>query len=172
MWLRCTFVVVLAAASVGGCLGGGDDSDAPRPTAQRPATPKEKPPELRLVEFVQLNGSGVHGAARLVFDGRRLGVESIASGATAARMHMQHIHLPAGNAEGKCPTRSLDADGDGFVSLKESVGAYGAPAVSLEPFPMPEGPEWRVQAGPRSAERLRARPRCPGGARHAGARAL
>jgi hypothetical protein len=35
--------------------------------------------------------------------------------------------------------RELDRDHDGLISLEEGVPAYGAPAVSLEPFPAPTG---------------------------------
>jgi hypothetical protein len=138
---------LLAAAAFGGCLGGSEDDNASRApaNAQHPATsgrPAGKPPELRLVEMHPVNGSGVHAVARLLLEGRRLGVESIASGAAPGQMHMQHIHLPAGNADGKCPTRKLDANGDGLVSLDESLSAYGAPAVSLEPFPTSKESNW------------------------------
>ena len=149
--LRLTFVgALLAASAFGGCLGGSErddvgdrDEKAERPvSSERPAG---KPSELRLVELEPVNGSGVRAVARLLLDGRRLAVDSIASGATPGQAHMQHIHLPDGDAEGRCPTRKLDADGDGFVSLEESVSAYGAPAVSLEPFPMSEGPDWEYE---------------------------
>jgi hypothetical protein len=50
---------------------------------------------------------------------------------------MQHLHMPEGNARGSCPTRELDRDHDGLISLEEGAPAYGAPAVSLEPFPAP-----------------------------------
>jgi EF hand len=146
--LRLTFVGALVAASgFGGCLGGDGRDDVGNPDAktERPVSserPAEKSPELRLVELRPLNGSGVRAVARLLLDGRRLAVESVASGAAPGRAHMQHIHMPDGDGEGKCPTRKLDADGDGFVSLEEGVSSYGAPAVSLEPFPMSEGPDW------------------------------
>ena len=149
--LRLTFVgALLAASAFGGCLGGSGRDDLGRPDekAERAVSserPAGKSPELRLVELEPVNGSGVRAVARLLLDGRRLAVDSIASGATPGRAHMQHIHLPDAGAEGKCPTRKLDADGDGFVSLEEGVSSYGAPAVSLEPFPMPEGPDWEYE---------------------------
>ena len=149
--LRLTFVGALVAASAfGGCLGGGgrDDVGNPDEQAERQVSSErsaEKSPELRLVELEPVNSSGVRAVARLLLDGRRLAVDSIASGATPGRAHMQHIHMPDAGAEGKCPTRNLDADGDGFVSLQEGVSSYGAPAVSLEPFPMSEGPDWEYR---------------------------
>jgi hypothetical protein len=150
--LTLTFMgALLAAWAFAGCLGaGGRDDDAAQTGAKterpvRAERPAEKPPKLRLVELHPLNGSGTRAVARLLLDGRRVGVESTASGATAGQMHMQHIHVPQGSTEGKCPTSDLDADGDGFVSLQESVGAYGAPAVSLEPFPTSDGAGWEYE---------------------------
>ena len=149
---RVLFVgALLAAVTFGGCLGGSerdgavDDSGTKAERRVSTERPAEKSPELRLVQLRPMNGSGVKGVARLLLDGRRLGVDSIASGAVPGRMHMQHIHVPEGDVEGKCPTPAADADGDGFVSLEESVGSYGAPVVSLEPFPMPEGPDWQYE---------------------------
>jgi hypothetical protein len=141
---------LLAAVAFGGCLGGSEREDVRDVGAQaespvRAQRPAEKPPELRVVKLQPLNGSGVRAVARLLVDGRRVAVKSIASGATPGQAHMQHIHVPDGDAEGTCPTPNLDADGDGFVSLEESVSAYGAPAVSLEPFPMSEGPDWEYE---------------------------
>jgi hypothetical protein len=149
--LALTLVLtLLAAAAFGGCLGGSEREDVRDGGAKverpvRAGRPAEKPPELRVVELQPVNGSGVRTVARLLVDGRRVAVKSIASGATPGRAHMQHIHVPEGDAEGKCPTPDLDADGDGFVSLEESVSAYGAPAVSLEPFPMSEGADWEYE---------------------------
>ena len=50
------------------------------------------------MELEPVNGSGVRAVARLLLEGRRLAVDSVASGATPGRMHMQHIHLPDGGA--------------------------------------------------------------------------
>jgi hypothetical protein len=141
-------VGVLAAAAVfGGCLGG-DDSHKPLGSAARAeraassAGQAAQQAEMRLVELHPLNHSGVHGAARLLLDGRRLGVESIATGALPGQMHMQHLHVPPKGADGTCPTPKLDKNHDGFVDLAEGLGSYGAPVVSLEPFPMSDGPSW------------------------------
>jgi hypothetical protein len=42
-------------------------------------------------------------------------------GPIAGQEHMQHIHLPEGEGAGSCPTRDLDKDGDGIVSLEEGA---------------------------------------------------
>jgi hypothetical protein len=98
--------------------------------------------ELRLVELHALNGSDVRAVARLLLEGRTLSVESMATGAAPGKMHMQHVHIPPGDTKGTCPTPALDKNGDGLVSLKEGLGSYGPPVVSLEPFPMVKGSSW------------------------------
>jgi hypothetical protein len=101
---------------------------------------------LREVQLHPLNGSGVRGAARLLLRDGELSVESFVSGAAPGRVHMQHIHVPAGRADRSCPTRALDGNRDGLVSLKEGLGAYGPPVVSLEPFPKLKGSSWDYAA--------------------------
>jgi hypothetical protein len=133
--------VLAATAAFGGC---GDEPDG-RPgtspgTPARTELPAAKNATMRLVTLEPLNGSGVHGTARVLAEGRTLSVVSFAAGAEPHEMHMQHIHVPEGEADGRCPTADLDADGDGIVTLEEGAPAYGAPVVSLEPFP--EGQEF------------------------------
>jgi hypothetical protein len=132
--------IALAAALVAGCLGGQhrDHGAAPR-AAARHALPTTA---LRLVQLHPLNGSGVRGAVRVLLRGRQVSVESFTTGAVPGRVHMQHIHVPPGGADGTCPTAAMDANGDGFVSLKEGLGAYGPPAVSLTPFPKVDSASW------------------------------
>ena len=135
--------VLAVSAAFGGC---GDEPDR-RPdtssgTPARTELPAAKNATMRLVELEPLNGSGVHGTARVLAEGRTLSVVSFATGAEPREMHMQHIHLPEGEVDGRCPTADLDANGDGIVTLEEGAPAYGAPVVSLEPFPEPEGQEY------------------------------
>src|SRR3954451_18429289 len=114
--------LALAAALVAGCLGGRHpEHGAARRAAAHHAAPTTA---LQLVQLHPLNGSGVRGAVRLLLRGRQLSVESFATGTMPGRVHMQHIHVPPGGADGTCPTPALDANGDGFVSLKEGLGAY------------------------------------------------
>jgi hypothetical protein len=134
-------MALATAAALSGCFGDKDQS--PQTRTGPPRAAHHRPvKELRLVELHALNGSGVHGVARLLLDGRTLSVESMASGAAPGRMHMQHVHVPPGDADGTCPTPALDTNGDGLVSLKEGLGSYGPPVVSLEPFPDVKGSSW------------------------------
>src|SRR3954470_989687 len=139
-FLATTMALAAAAAALSGCLGGDEQRGASRhrPASQTRSTAQQRPATstaLRDVRLQPLNGSKVRGAARLLLRDGHLSVESFVSGAAPGRVHMQHIHVPAGRAGGSCPTPALDANGDGLVSLKEGLGAYGPPVVSLEPFP-------------------------------------
>jgi hypothetical protein len=137
--------VLVVAATLAGCFGDKDrkEAKAPPARAQSAARPDQRPvKELRLVELHALNGSGVQSVARLLLEDGTLSVESIATGAAPGKMHMQHIHIPPGGTDGTCPTPDLDKDGDGLVSLKEGLGSYGPPVVSLEPFPHVKGSSW------------------------------
>jgi hypothetical protein len=146
-------MTLAAAAAVTGCFGDKDRS--PRTHKEPPRTAHERPvKELRLVELHALNGSGVRGVARLLLDGRTLSIESMATGAAPGRMHMQHVHVPPGAADGTCPTPALDADGDGMVSLEEGLGSYGPPIVSLEPFPRVKGSSWEYAGNLRASSGL------------------
>jgi hypothetical protein len=139
-----SFAAVMAViASFVGCGDEGDGRrDANGGTPARSEQPPRQEAKLRLVELEPLNRSGVHGTARLLVEGSRVSVVAAAAGASPGHLHMQHIHVPEAT-DGQCPTAALDADGDGIVTLEEGAPAYGAPAVSLEPFPEPEGPTFR-----------------------------
>ena len=91
----------------------------------------------REVALEPVNDSVIAGNARLALSGSRLYAWISLAGYIEGRQHMQHIHVPERDARGSCPTRELDRDDDGLISLEEGVPAYGAPAVSLEPFPAP-----------------------------------
>jgi len=133
------------ATTLTGCFGekDRDEAKAPPARAKSAARAEQGPPKaLRLVELHALNGSGVKGVAQLLLVGRTLSVESVATGAEPGKMHMQHVHVPPGHTKGTCPTPDLDKNGDGLVSLKEGLGSYGPPVVSLEPFPMVKGSSW------------------------------
>ena len=93
----------------------------------------------REVVLDPVNDSVIAGTARLALSGSNLYVWLSLGGPIAGHPHLQHIHVPEGNARGSCPTPALDRNHDGLVSLEEGVPAYGPPAVSLEPFPEPTG---------------------------------
>jgi hypothetical protein len=141
--VRLVFALATSAVALAAC--GDDDAqrDTTAGTPARSERPAAKEAHIRLVQLEPLNRSGVHGIARLLLDGRTIGVVASVEGASQRQTHMQHIHLPEGNVDGSCPTAALDADGDGIVTLEEGAPAYGAPAVSLEPFPKPDEPAFR-----------------------------
>jgi hypothetical protein len=136
--MRIRLAFVIFAVAFAAC---GDEPDRrPDTSAGTPAKSEvqaAKPATMRLVALEALNRSGVRGVARLLVEGDRVAVAANVAGASTGRIHMQHIHVPEGEAEGSCPTADLDANGDGIVTLEEGAPAYGAPAVSLEPFPKP-----------------------------------
>jgi hypothetical protein len=135
----------LAALAIAFAACGDDPEPRPDRSAGTPARselPAAENAQLRLVALEPVNRSGVRGMARLLVEGRALGVDETVVGASARQMHMQHVHVPEGTAEGRCPSAALDANGDGIVTLEEGAPAYGAPTVSLEPFPEPEVPRF------------------------------
>jgi hypothetical protein len=149
-FLATAMALVAAAAALSGCLGRDEHPGAserrPQTEARSAAPQRPATTALREVRLHPLNGSGVRGAARLLLRDGQLSVESFVSGAAPSRVHMQHIHVPPGSADGRCPTRALDANGDGLVSLKEGLGSYGPPVVSLEPFPELQVASWDYAA--------------------------
>lgn len=135
--MRIALALVALTVGFAAC---GDEPDRSGGTPARSERPPAKDAEIRLVALEPLNRSGVHGVARVLVEGDTLGVAATVEGASIRQIHMQHIHVPKGQAEGGCPTAALDANGDGIVTLAEGAPAYGAPAVSLEPFPKPDAP--------------------------------
>ena len=147
--MRIAVALALAAVTVA-LAACADDADEPRDTtAGTPARSESSPSstaQLRLVALEPLNRSGVRGMTRLLVGEGTIAVAQHVTGASQGQLHMQHIHLPEGNADGTCPTGALDANGDGIVTLEEGAPAYGAPAISLEPFPRPDGPAFGFAA--------------------------
>jgi hypothetical protein len=134
-----------------GVLGAcGDEEKRRADTPVRAADARQMGPgkesPLRLIPLASVNASGVTGTARLLLRDGQLSVQAIVRGAETKRPHLQHVHLPSGSEDGRCPTKALDRDGDGVISLQEGSPAYGAPAVSLEPFPTPDAGEFEYMA--------------------------
>jgi hypothetical protein len=76
----------------------------------------------------QLNQSGVSGTGMVTLDGTTATVMIEASGLLAGAPHAQHFHI---GAQGVCPTDADDTNGDGFLSVTEGAGKYGAIGTSL-----------------------------------------
>lgn len=144
---------LLLAAVLGLTLGAcGDDDDTqgrkePAGTAARTTLATASPPGndalLRVLALDPVNRSGVRGTARLLLQGRRLTVEAVVNGSMRGKVHLQHLHLPRGKGDGGCPSKDLDRNRDGLVSLEEGARAYGDPAVLLDPFPKPDSDQFR-----------------------------
>ncbi|SES00490.1 hypothetical protein SAMN05216188_11962 [Lentzea xinjiangensis] len=84
------------------------------------------------IQLQDLNGTGATGTATLTpAAGGALTVSIKASGMTPNSPHAQHIHGSASGHDFMCPTKSADADGDGFVNTEEGLPAYGDIFVSL-----------------------------------------
>ncbi|MCV2489993.1 hypothetical protein OF117_11540 [Geodermatophilus sp. YIM 151500] len=75
-----------------------------------------------------LNGSGASGTGMVTLEGNSATVMIEAQGLLPGSPHAQHFHI---GAQGSCPTDADDADGDGFVSVTEGAGYYGAIGTSL-----------------------------------------
>lgn len=83
-----------------------------------------------------LNNSGVMGKATLMLNGTKLTVKIDATGLEAGKPHPQHIHgFTENNRNSTCPNMSADTDGDGIISLAESVPSYGPILLDLSPMP-------------------------------------
>lgn len=88
------------------------------------------------VQLTELNNSGVSGTATIDLNGNMIDVQLHASGLTPNMEHMQHIHgFTDSNKNAVCPPMSADMDGDGLISLAESVPYYGPILVALTPYP-------------------------------------
>lgn len=128
--------VVLAA-----CGGGASDATGDSPSGRGSVGDAEPADEQRSfrARLGPLNGSGAEGEATLALLDSTLTARLDANGLEPLQEHVQHIHRLEGGEPGRCPTEAADGDGDGMVSLEESLPAYGPVAVKLEPFPRADG---------------------------------
>lgn len=83
-----------------------------------------------------LNNSGVYATVEMIRLGEnKLHVSIKAVGLEVDKPHPQHIHgfdKPVKNAT--CPTLEADTNGDGVISIREGVPAFGPIILPLVPF--------------------------------------
>jgi hypothetical protein len=107
-----------------------------------------------------MNRSGVDGSAALSVRKHDVTVHIRATGLEPDEIHPQKVFgIPQGQAA--CPTSSSDANGDGFVELKEGARAWGRPVLSLLPYPTAPASgniDWLRQIQLSSGERDRLEP--------------
>lgn len=85
--------------------------------------------------LVELNGSGVTGQVWITKLPGQLKVTISAYGLVPRKPHMQHIHGFMDGAQAVVPPMAADTNGDGFVSLAESVVYTGPVLLELKPYP-------------------------------------
>lgn len=81
----------------------------------------------------EVNNSGGSGSVTITLNGNKATINEHWSGLASTFKggpfpHVQHIHV---DAQGKCPTRSADANGDGVVSTPEAAALYGKIGTTL-----------------------------------------
>lgn len=82
------------------------------------------------LQLGDINGTGATGTATLTPTGGALKVSIKSKGMTPNAPHAQHIH-GAASGHFRCPDKSADTDGDGFINTEEGLPAYGDIFVSL-----------------------------------------
>lgn len=87
------------------------------------------------IELMSLNSSGVEGKAEVKLKGKTLTISLQASGLETGKPHPQHLHgFDDASRHSSCPGIEADTDGDGLISIKEGVPAFGPILVPLAPF--------------------------------------
>ncbi len=95
--------------------------------------------KMYMVEFGELNNSGVSGTAELILEGSSLTVNITASGLEPEKLHPQHIHGFVDNKRNStCPPTSADSNNDNLVSVGEGAPFYGGIQLPLIMDPQDE----------------------------------
>lgn len=88
--------------------------------------------KMYMVEFGELNNSGVSGTAELILEGSSLTVNITASGLEPEALHPQHIHgFMDDKRNSTCPPASADSDNDNLISVSEGAPFYGGIQLPL-----------------------------------------
>jgi hypothetical protein len=128
-------MAVLMIGGFTGCTKQAKDADMMSTAAGRSSNSTNLKMQYK-ANLNPLNNSGVSGTAMLTLEGKMLTVEINATGLEANKLHPQHIHgFIDNNRNSICPTMSFDTNGDGILTLAETVPAYGPVLLELAPLP-------------------------------------
>lgn len=143
--------LLLLAATVSAC----EDTPADELLGDTEASPNRQEARAQVfrAQLRPLNGDVSHrpvtGHATVRIADGRFTVRVRARGLEPGIPHPQHIHGKAGLAEGDCPDRSADENGDGLVDVVEGLPDYGAIRLTLD-GDLTDGPGTQASSLPRA----------------------
>ena len=105
----------------------------------KPGTQEEQAPGYYTGQFSPLNSSGIKAHTILWIKGQQFYARVVMTRGQSATVYQQYIH-----ENGRCPDKSDDSNGDGFLSASEVENASGKMLIPLDRIikTQNEGADW------------------------------